>query len=325
MVDDTYESLALLDRILTPEGYLVRPADSGELALAAVAANPPDLILLDIRMKGLDGLEVCRRLKAVRQTQHIPIILFSAKAGVEEAIAGLQLGAADYISKPFPPEELLARVKTHLSLSLATISLKEQAATLLRTNEELQAEITQRKRAEQALRLGAAMMANVTEGVYLVGVGDLLIKWTNERFAGMFGYGPGELVGKHVDIVNAPTEKTPSAPRISIMDVLKATGEWRGEVRNIKRDGTHFWCYAIVSLFDHPEHGKVMVSVHTNITDLKRAEEARRKSEVRYRGLFDNSPMSLWEEDFSKVKDLLDALRSSGVSDLRAHLKARPD
>jgi two-component system sensor histidine kinase/response regulator len=73
------------------------------------------------------------------------------------------------------------------------------------------------------------------------------------------------------------------------VDVLKETGKWYGEVRNIKRDGTHFWCYANVSLFDHPEYGKVMVSVHTDITEQKQAEEALRTSEERYRLLVENA------------------------------------
>ena len=135
-------------------------------------------------------------------------------------------------------------------------------------------DITERKQAEVALRLHAAMMNNIAEGINLTGLDDLLIKWTNDRFAKMFGYEPGEMVGKHVDILNAPTEKTPSKTQRSLVDTLKKTGEWHGEIKNIKRDGTPFWCYASVSLFDHPEYGKVEVSVHTDITERKQAQEA---------------------------------------------------
>jgi PAS domain S-box-containing protein len=138
-------------------------------------------------------------------------------------------------------------------------------------------DITERKQAEEELRLHAAMMNHVTEGVYLIGLDDLLIKWTNEKFTRMFGYDPGGMVGKQVDIVNAPTESTPAETRTSIVDVLKETGEWHGEVRNIKRDGTHFWCYANVSLFNHPEYGKVIMSVHTDITERMNAEEKLRR------------------------------------------------
>jgi DNA-binding response OmpR family regulator len=151
-VDDTPESLALLVKILTPAGYQVRPADSGELALAAVTANPPDLILLDVRMKGVGGLEVCRRLKAGGETRHIPIILISAFADLEEWVEGLQMGAADYITKPFQAEELLSRVKTQLSLSRANVSLEQQGAALRQTNERLQSEIVERRRIEDELR-----------------------------------------------------------------------------------------------------------------------------------------------------------------------------
>jgi signal transduction histidine kinase len=151
-VDDTSESLALLVKILTPVGYQVRPADSGELALSAVAANLPDLILLDVRMKGMDGLEVCRRLKACEETRHIPVILISAFADVKDWVEGLELGAVDFITKPFQSEELLTRVKTHLSLSRVNVSLEQQAAALHQTNEQLQSEIVRRQRTEDELR-----------------------------------------------------------------------------------------------------------------------------------------------------------------------------
>jgi two-component system sensor histidine kinase/response regulator len=159
-VDDTSESLALLVRILTQAGYQVRPADSGELALAAVAANLPDLILLDIRMQGIDGLEVCRRLKSNEHTQHIPIILISAFADVQEWVAGLQVGAADYITKPFQAEELLIRVETHLALKRARVSLEQQASALRSSNARLSTEIVERKSVEDKLR----QSLNLAEG-----------------------------------------------------------------------------------------------------------------------------------------------------------------
>lgn len=151
-VDDTSESLVLLVKILTQAGYQVRPADSGELALAAVAAALPDLILLDVHLQGIDGLEVCRRLKAGLETRHIPIILISATADLKDAVEGLQRGAADYITKPFRTEELLARIKTHLSLSRVNISLEQQSAALHQVNAQLQSEIVNRQFVETELR-----------------------------------------------------------------------------------------------------------------------------------------------------------------------------
>jgi DNA-binding response OmpR family regulator len=151
-VDDTTESLTLLSSILTPAGYRVLAADSGELALAAISETLPDLILLDVRMKGMSGLELCRRLKASDETRSVPIIMISAFADVKEWVQGLQLGAADYITKPFQPEELLSRVKTNMALSRANVSLERQAAALHETNERLQSEIAERALAERALR-----------------------------------------------------------------------------------------------------------------------------------------------------------------------------
>jgi DNA-binding response OmpR family regulator len=152
VVDDTPASLKLLGDTLTAEGYRVRPADSGELALAAVAANPPELILLDLRMPGLDGLEVCRRLKARPESRDIPIVFVSASGESTERVEGLKLGAVDFVAKPFQQEELLARVQTHLELRRLQVRLEHQAADLRRINELLQNELVERNRAEQALR-----------------------------------------------------------------------------------------------------------------------------------------------------------------------------
>jgi PAS domain S-box-containing protein len=151
-VDDSREALAMLSATLTKEGYRVRTADSGELALASAGAHPPDLIVLDVRMEGLDGLEVCRRLKADVRTRSIPVILLSAFAQTDEWIAGLQLGAADYVNKPFRTEELLRRVKTQLAVRRTELSLVHQAESLREANQRLQAEIELRRQSEESLR-----------------------------------------------------------------------------------------------------------------------------------------------------------------------------
>ncbi|MDD2853734.1 MAG: response regulator [Desulfuromonadaceae bacterium] len=150
VVDDTAESLRVLTGILQPEGYTVRPANSGELALASIAAQPPDLILLDIRMPGLDGFEVCRRLKSEEATRNIPVIFQSAATDLADRLEGFRLGAVDYVTKPFQREELLARVRTHLELALLRghleVLVKERTA-------QLELEVAERKRVEEEVRL----------------------------------------------------------------------------------------------------------------------------------------------------------------------------
>ena len=151
-VDDDPASLALLVRTLTRAGYVMRPADSGELALTAAIANPPDLVLLDIRLEGMSGLEVCRRFRSIGALSAVPIILISAVAGSDQWVAGLRLGASDYIIKPFQIEELLSRVSTQLSLRRARSSLERQADLLQQANKQLQLELVVRGRAEAELR-----------------------------------------------------------------------------------------------------------------------------------------------------------------------------
>lgn len=135
-------------------------------------------------------------------------------------------------------------------------------------------DITQQTIIKKNLGLSNEIIKNMSEAVYLIGLNDFLIKYTNPKFEKMFGYKSGELLGKEVSIVNAPVSGTsPKKVRDDIVSLLKKQKEWHGEVQNIKKDGSKFWSYANVSLFNHPEYGEVMVSVHTDITERKRAED----------------------------------------------------
>jgi signal transduction histidine kinase len=128
VVDDTLESLRLVTRVLKGEGYDVRPADSGELALASAVGTPPDLILLDIRMPDMDGFEVFRRLAANDSTRKVPVIFLSAATEVSDRVEGLRLGAVDFVAKPFEPDELIARVRIHIELHRLRASLEDMVA-----------------------------------------------------------------------------------------------------------------------------------------------------------------------------------------------------
>ncbi len=128
VVDDTPLVMNLLVESLTAEGFQVRSADNGKQALNSIAAKPPQLILLDINMPEMDGFEVCGRLKAKRESRDIPVLFISGITDHEEKVKGFQLGAVDFISKPFHREELLARVRTHLELSRLRINLETQVA-----------------------------------------------------------------------------------------------------------------------------------------------------------------------------------------------------
>jgi PleD family two-component response regulator len=131
IVDDSPENLSVLTRMLAEEGYQVRPAISGELALKAIQKSPPDLVLLDIMMApGIDGYEVCRQLKVSVVTRDIPIVFMSALHDTVNKVKAFDVGGVDYITKPFQIEEVLARVHTHLALRRLQKHLENKNAQL---------------------------------------------------------------------------------------------------------------------------------------------------------------------------------------------------
>ncbi len=145
VVDDTPDNLSLMSGLLK-DLYKVKVANNGEKALSIAASdNPPDLILLDIMMPGMDGYEVCSRLKANPETVDIPIIFLTAKAEVADEAHGLDLGAVDYITKPISPPIVLARVRNHLELKNARDFLKDR-------NRHLEAEVQKRTREVAAVQ-----------------------------------------------------------------------------------------------------------------------------------------------------------------------------
>lgn len=157
VVDDTPDNLALMSGLLKGH-YKVRVANGGERALKlASGREPPDLILLDIMMPGIDGFEVCRRLKADSATREIPVIFLTAKADVEDEARGLSLGAVDYITKPISPPIVLARVQTHLALKASADFLRDK-------NAYLEAEVEKRTREVAAIQDVTIMaMASLAE------------------------------------------------------------------------------------------------------------------------------------------------------------------
>ncbi len=145
IVDDTPANLDLLERILENCGYEVRSMPNGPLALKSAAHMPPDLILLDIKMPGMDGYEVCAHLKQQPPTQDIPIIFISALQESDDKVRAFQAGGVDYVTKPFQADEVLARVHTHLEISRMRSELAQQ-------NEELVAAAKLRDDVERITR-----------------------------------------------------------------------------------------------------------------------------------------------------------------------------
>lgn len=141
VVDDTPANLRLLSGMLSQRGYRVRPVPNGRLALRAVESSPPDLILLDIKMPGMNGYEVSQRLKEDEKTRDIPVIFISALDDLEDKVKAFEAGGVDYVTKPCQLEEVLARVETHLSLRKLQRELQDANRELRRANERMQREL----------------------------------------------------------------------------------------------------------------------------------------------------------------------------------------
>jgi two-component system alkaline phosphatase synthesis response regulator PhoP len=140
VIDDEKDLIELVKYSLEKEGFLVKGALDGESGLAATVREVPDLVIVDLMLPGIDGLEVCRRLRLDERTAAVPLIMLTAKSAESDRIVGLELGADDYVTKPFSPRELAARVKAVLRRSI-----KRAPASSIIRHGELTVDLTRRE------------------------------------------------------------------------------------------------------------------------------------------------------------------------------------
>jgi PAS domain S-box-containing protein len=307
VVDDNLESLRLLADILTMEGYQVRPANSGELALASVAANPPELILLDIRMPGMDGFEALRRLKAREESRDIPVIFLSAVTETAQRVGGFKLGAVDFISKPFQRDELLARVQTHLELFRLRNQLEHQAVDLRLANEQLQiAKITELKQAEELLRESQLRFRSTFEQA-AVGIAHVAPdgRWldVNQRLCDIVGYTREELLEIRFQDITHPDDLGPDLAYVRQL-LAGAIPNFSMQKRYIRKDGQIEWVNLTVALVRRPDgEPDYFISVVEDITGRKLAEKRLHESEDRFRTLVETADdaIILMDMDLNRI------------------------
>jgi class 3 adenylate cyclase len=165
VVDDLPQNIRLLDAVLSPRGFRVATASSGEEALAVLSKEDPDLVLLDIRMPGMDGYEVCRRIRADPRTAFLPVIMITASAG-EERIRAIESGADDFVQEPFDQAELLARVRSLVRVKRYHDTIENQAAELARWNRELEQRVQdQVEQLERVSRLRRFLPATLADRI----------------------------------------------------------------------------------------------------------------------------------------------------------------
>ena len=318
VVDDAPASLRLLEGILVGAGYRVRLATDGELALRSAKIQRPGLVLLDIRMPGMDGYEVCQRLKEDERTRSVPIIFLSILENEHEKMKAFQVGGVDYINKPIRAAEVLARVHTHLSLRYAQLDLKarnielevardtleervkERSAELERTNRRLQQQIDVHLHTVEALKESEAKYRSLIRKVQTAivlhdGQGQILD--SNPLAHELLGLSEDQLRGKSLidpewhflreDGTIMPVAEYPASLVLSTQQPLG------GYVMGISRPDKDDISWVLVNAEpEYDDSGKVALVIVSfmDITELRRAEQTLRESEEKFSIAFHSSP-----------------------------------
>lgn len=237
IVDDDPETLVLLTRLLHRQGYVVREANSGELALKLIREHLPDLVLLDILLPDTDGYRVCRTLKTDPTTQDIPIIFLSALGDVLDKVKAFDAGAADYMTKPYQPQEILVRVQHQLALSQQRHQLSHQNALLLQ-------EIRERTQMELALRAMEtkyrSIFENSTAGIFKVSPGGHYLS-VNPAMARMYGYGSTEAMLDTIEDVGRQIYMQPKRRDELLVYLDRFDKMTDAESEVCRKDGSTFW------------------------------------------------------------------------------------
>jgi PAS domain S-box-containing protein len=270
IVDDDLNVRQTMEAFLTREGYEVRCAPNGEMALMFAHEDPPELILLDIRLPDLDGFQVCRRLKEDKKTRDIPVIFISALDEVVEKVKGFAAGGLDYVTKPFQSEELLARVETHLALKRLQIQVEAQ-------NARLEQEIIKSRRTEEQIKQAAEEWRTTFDSITdLVSIHDkdFQIVRANQAFAAAFGMEIKAVLGKKCfEIIHGTEEPWPQCPHRQTLVSGKPVTEEFFEPRLGK--------YLQVSaspIWNSQNEATGSVHIVKDVTERKRAEEALQKA-----------------------------------------------
>ncbi|HEY9607582.1 MAG TPA: response regulator [Allocoleopsis sp.] len=270
IVDDIPENLQLLAGMLSEQGYIVRLAPDGQLALQFVQSNPPDLILLDILMPDMDGYEVCKQLKTSPTTQDIPVIFISALHEVFDKVKAFSFGGVDYVTKPFEVREVLARVENQLRLSRFSKQLLEQNARLCEEIEERKRIEHERKRAQEALQASEAelraLFAAIPDPLFVINsLGRVLkvVPLAPEQL-----YKPAEeQIGRTLHEI---FEQAQADTFLSYIQQALSTQQILNVEYSLSKGGRETWSAARIS----PISQDLVIWLARDISDRKRAEEA---------------------------------------------------
>lgn len=273
IVDDTPDNLRLLSTALIKQGYVVRNAINGALALSSAQVMQPDLILLDIMMPGMDGYEVCRRLKANPKTSDIPVIFISAIDESLDKVKAFSVGGVDYVTKPVQIEEVLVRIEHQLKLWNLQKRLEEQ-------NVRLQQDLLDRDQADAHYQ---TLLERSVDGVFQIAIDGRFVK-VNPALAQLYGYGTPETL---LQSSSAPALYADSQAWERFTAHLQHYESVHNlEAAIVRPDGSKIWV-AQTACVVKDAAGQVLYYEGTvkNITSGKEAEEGWRRGKHRNRRL----------------------------------------
>ena len=277
VVDDQPSNLRFLSKLLTAQGYQVYRAICGQLALNLAIAHCPNLILLDIRMPEMNGYEVCRRLKATAETEQIPVIFLSVLDEMNDKLQAFRVGGADYITKPFQVEEVLARIDKQVGLQKLQQQLKEQNYQLQQSQSLLASILNSSLDGMVAYSAVRNSEGNIVDFQWL------LINPAAEKFYGLL---LNEIVGKNL---LAELSQVRNNGLFDLYVSVVETGETVDQEFSYEQErDTIVWLHIVaVKLNDG------LAVTFRNITDRKRAEIALRDSEERFRAIFEQAAVGI--------------------------------
>ena len=263
VVDDELANRKLLEVMLAPEGFVLQNAASGAEALASVAADPPDLVLLDVMMPGLDGFEVAKRLKGSAATRNIPIIMVTIRDDREAKLRGLETGAEDFLTKPVDREELRVRVRNLLRL-------KAYGDFHDRQSQLLEVEVAART---AHLRESEARFRSLWDsGLILIAISDKdgRISDVNEAGARLLGYSRSELLARNASWQDLTAGEWKGAEQIAAVQLASGgvAAPWEKEL--LRKDGTRVPVLTGAAMLG----GSEGIAIAVDLTERKKAERA---------------------------------------------------
>ena len=296
IVDDERPNRELLKVMLTPEGFLPLTAASGEEALAMVAQQPPDLILLDIMMPGMDGYQVAAKLKGALSTRNIPVIMVTALDDRNARMLGLSAGAEDFLTKPVDRAELCVRVRNLLRLKAFGDYHDKYSQMLEGEVVSRTAVLAERTKQAAVLTEQAALLDLAQDAIVVRDMDDRILFWSRGAEV-LYGWLSREAIGRRtVELLRTEF----SEPAEQIEATLLRQGQWEGEAIHHKRDDTRVIVASRWALQrDADDAPRRILTINNDITDRKQADAERRLLTERLSLATAVAKIGVWEWDLA--------------------------